>query len=75
MAVTEKLFKEALHDAFMAGHAQGADWATSYERGDYPSQTKEEAFDDVFEDWDTGHNGNSAVKQIMDGLTKNETDT
>ena len=46
--------KAALREAFNAGCEQGGDEATAWEWGSFPKQSREDAFNDLFEEWNTG---------------------
>ena len=53
MQISEDQFKAALREAFDAGVEQGRDAATAFEWGTSPSQSKDCAFDCLFEEWNT----------------------
>lgn len=63
--LTREELTAALKDAFMAGHEQGDDYATSYEHGSWPSQTREEAFEEMFEEWNSGHDGKYHIQKAL----------
>lgn len=52
--MTADQIKAALREAFDAGVRQGEDSATAYEWGSAPSQSAEQSFTELFEDWNTG---------------------
>ena len=52
-AMTEAM-KAALRQAFDAGAEQGSDEATAWEWGCSPRQKRDEAFNDLFEEWNKG---------------------
>ncbi|WP_306147280.1 MULTISPECIES: hypothetical protein [unclassified Roseibium] len=50
----EPKLRGALREAYDAGVRQGEDSATAYEWGSSPSQSADQSFTDLFEEWNTG---------------------
>jgi len=65
--LTKQTLVLALKEAFEAGCEQGSDEATSYEWGSVPNRTKEEAFTDFLEEWNSFAAPN--VRKLMEGLS------
>lgn len=55
----------ALYDAFQAGRQQGSDEATSYEWGQPPRIGADEAFNDLFEKWETGWSNRDHIRKAL----------
>ena len=55
----------ALHDAFQAGVEQGEDEGIAWEHGQPPRQSRNEAFENLFAVWETGHDAKSHIKKAL----------
>ena len=64
-AEQQEILKLALREAFNAGFEQGHDEATAYDWNQPPRQSRQEAFTDLFADWNTE---SVSIRALLDAL-------